>query len=172
MDDDPLRAYRRWQTLEENGHDEDADRAFEGLFKVTVQPLAASPDFTSRAMAAVAAAAERDARRARRVRVATVVGGVSGSLAAAYFAAGYVMTALAAVFVGFIDLLVLAVVNGAAAMQSGMDMWSVAASVGRALAAVAGDPRVAIGLVMIQGVAIAAFIALRRLLGSDVELLK
>lgn len=172
MDDDPLRAYRRWQTLEENGHDEEADRAFEGLFNAAVPPLAVSPDFTSRAMAAVAAAAERDARRARRVRVGAVAGGVSGSVAVAYFAAGYVMTALAAVFVGFIDLLVVAVVNGAAAMQSGMDMWSVAASVGRAVAAIAGDPRVAIGLVMIQGVAIAAFVALRRLLGSDVELLK
>jgi hypothetical protein len=172
MNDDPLRAYRRWQALEEDGHEDEADRAFEGLFKSTVQPLAPSRDFTARTMAAVGAAAVRDARHARRVRTGAVVGGVTGSVAAAYFAAGYVLTAVTSVFVGFIDLLVVAVVNGAGAMQSGIDLWSIAASLGGAAAALAGDPRVAVGLVMIQGIAIAAFIALRRLLGSDVELLK
>ena len=172
MEDDPLRAYRRWQALEDAGQDEEADRAFEGLFKAAVPPVAPSPQFTSRAMAAVAAAAARDARRARHVRRGALVGGLVGSAAAVYFAAGYFLSALTSVFFGFIDLLVVAVVNTAGAMQSGIDMWSLAASLGRAAAALAGDPRVAVGLVMIQGVAIAAFIVLRRLLGSDVELLK
>lgn len=172
MEDDPLRAYRRWQAFEETGHEDEADRAFEGLFKTTVQPLAPSREFTARTIAAVGDAAARDARRARRLRVAAVIGGLAGSAAATFFAAGYLLSALTSVFVGFIDLVIVAVVQIAGAMQSGIDVWSVAASLGRAAAAVAGDPRVAVGLVMIQGVAIAAFVALRRLLGSDVELLK
>lgn len=172
MEDDPLRAYRRWQALEETGHEDEADLAFEGLFKTAVPPLAPSREFTARTMAAVADAATRDARRARRLRVGAAVGGVAGSAAATYFAAGYLLSALTSVFLGFIDLVIVAVVQTAGAMQSGIDIWSVAASLGRAAAAVVGDPRVAVGLVMIQGIAIAAFIALRRLLGSDVELLK
>ena len=118
MDDEPLRAYRRWQALEEGGQDEDADRVFEGLFKATVQPVAPSRDFTARTLAAVTAAAERDARRARRVRVGALVGGGASSAAAAYFAAGYVLSALTSVFVGFIDLLQPA---ARAHMRLGMD---------------------------------------------------
>ena len=172
MEDDPLRTYRRWQAFEDAGQEDEADRAFEGLFKATIEPVMPARDFTVRAMAAVAAASERDARRARRVKLGALSAGLVGSAAGVYFAAGYVLTAATSALVGFLDLLIVTVVAVAGAVQSGFDMWSVAASVGRALAGVAGDPRVAVGLVMIQGVAIAAFVALRRLLGSDAELLK
>lgn len=172
MDEDLLRSYRRWQALEDGGQDDQADRAFRTVFNAAVTPVPVSQAFTARTMAAIAAAAARDARRARRVRVAAAAGGIAGGTAAAYFAAGFVLSAVSAVFVGLLDLLIVGVVYVASAMQSGIDVWSVAASLGRAMAAVAADPRVAVGLVMIQGVAIAAFVALRRLLGSDVELLK
>lgn len=172
MDEDPIREYRRWQALEEAGHEDEADRAFHALYKTAVEPLPVSPKFTAQTMAAVTAAAARDARHARRVRFGALVGGIAGGMAAVYFTAGYVLTAMSWVFVGLLDLSIVGVVYVAGAMQSGIDVWSIAASVGRATAALAADPRVAIGLVMMQGVAIAAFVALRRLLGSDVELLK
>lgn len=172
MDEDLLRSYRRWQALEDGGAEDEADRVFQSVFSAAAEPVSASRDFTVRTMAAVAAAAARDARRARRVRVAAVAGGIAGGTAAAYFAAGLVLSAVSAIVVGLLDLLVVGVVHVASAVQSGIDVWSVAASVGSAVASMATDARVAVALVMIQGVAIVAFVALRRLLGSDVELLK
>ena len=82
--DDPLRAYRRWQALEEEGRDEEADRAFEAVFKSTVAPAPVSLEFTATTMTAIAAAAERDARRARRVRRASMLAAVASGIAAAY----------------------------------------------------------------------------------------
>jgi hypothetical protein len=172
MDEDPIREYRRWQELEEAGRDEDADRAFEGVFKASATGVPVSHDFTARTMAAVAGAVEHDVRRARRVRRVALVSAIGSGAAAIYFGAGYALAAMSSVFVRLIDLLIVGVVYVVGAMQSGVDLWSLAVSVGRAAAAVAGDPRVAIALVMIQGVAIAAFVALRRLLDSDGELLK
>ena len=172
MDDELIRAYRRWQALEEDGREDEADRAFEAVFQGSVSPVPVRREFAPLTMAAVAAAAARDAQRARRARQVSLVGGIAGGGAVTYFGAGYLLTGLSAVFVRFIDLTIVAVVYVASAMQSGADVWSLAASLGRATAALAGDARVAIALVMIQGVAIAAFVALRRLLDSDVELLK
>ena len=172
MDDEQVRAYRRWQALEEDGRDEEADRAFHALFKGTVAPVPISHDFGAQTLAAVAAASERDGRRAQRARQAAVVAGVACGAAAIYFGAGYVSTGLSAAFLRLIDLMIVAVVSVASFMQSGADLWTVARSVGRAAAAMAGDARVAIALVVIQAVAVAAFVALRRLLDSDVELLK
>ena len=172
MDDDSIRAYRRWHELEEAGREEDADRAFDALFKAAVAPVPVSRAFTADTMAAVSIAAARDVRRARRVRHAAIAGGVAGGAAATYFGASYVFAAVSAVFVRLIDVLVFGVLYLAAAMESGADMWSIAASLGRAMAAVASDPRVAVALVVIQAVAIAAFVALRRLLDSDLELSK
>ena len=170
--DDPLRAYRRWQALEEEGRDEEADRAFEAVFKSTVAPAPVSLEFTARTMTAIAAAAERDARRARRVRRASMLAGVASGIAAAYVGAGYVVAVVSAVAVRLIDLLVVGVIHVVTIVQSGADVWSVAATLGRAMGALVADPKVAIGLVMMQGIAVAAFIALRRLLESDVEILK
>lgn len=172
MDDDPIRACRRWLALEEAGRVDEADRAFEALFKDAAPSAAVSHAFTAATMAAVAAAAERDARRTRRVRSAALVCSVAGAAGAAYFGAGYVLGAVFAVFVRLIDLLIDGVVYVATAMQSGVDLWTVAGALGRATAAVVADPRVAVALVVLQGVAIAAFVALRRLLDSDGELLK
>lgn len=172
MEDDPIRAYRRWQALEDEGREEEADRAFETVFKSTVAPPPVSPDFTGRTMTAIAAAAQRDARRARRIRKASMAAGVAGSAAAAYFGAGYVVTGVSALAVRLIDLLVVGVIYVVTIMQSGADVWSVAATLGRAMGALVADPKVAVALVMLQGIAVAAFIALRRLLESDVEILK
>jgi hypothetical protein len=172
MDDDPIRSYRRWQALEDEGRDDEADRTFDAVFKAGIPNLAPSRDFTAQTMAAVAAAAERDTLRARRLRIVALMAGTAASVVAVYFGAGYAFTAMSAVLVRLIDLLIVGVVYVASVMQSGADVWSVAASIGRATAAVAGDPRVAVALIMIQGVAIAAFVALRRLLQSDVEILK
>ena len=172
MDDDPIRSYRRWQALEEEGREDEADRAFDAVFKAGVSSLLPSSDFTAQTMAAVAAAAERDAARARRMRTAAFVAGTAGTAVAVYFGAGYAFSVLSTVLVRLIDLLIVGVVYVASVMQSGANVWSIAASLGRATAALAGDPRVAVALIMIQGVAIVAFVALRRLLHSDVEILK
>jgi hypothetical protein len=48
----------------------------------------------------------------------------------------------------------------------------VLASMGRAAGAFVSDPKVTIVLLALQGIAIAAFIVLQRLLGSDAEYLK
>lgn len=172
MNDDPVRAYQRWQAAEEGGRDEEADRAFEALFSASMPAVPVPADFETRTMHAVAAAAERDARRARHVRSAALVASVAGGAAAAYFGFGYALSVMSAVFVRLIDLVIVGVVYVVTVMQSGADAWSVAASLGRATAAAVADARVALALIVIQGVAIAAFMALRRLLHSDVEILK
>jgi hypothetical protein len=47
--------------------------------------------------------------------------------------------------------------------------WPVLASLGRAAAALAADPTVTFAMIAISGVAVAALLALQRLLGSDGE---
>jgi hypothetical protein len=172
MEEDPVRAYRRWQALEGEGRDEEADRAFETVFKTTLASLPVPPEFTAKTMTAVAAAAQRDLRRVRRVRRASLGAGVAGGAAAMYFGAGYILAGVSAVAVRLIDLLVVGVIYVVTVVQSGADVWSIAATLGRAMGALVMDPKVAVALVMMQGIAVAAFIALRRLLESDVEILK
>jgi hypothetical protein len=66
-------------------------------------------------------------------------------------------------------MLIAGAVRGASAFQTGAGVWSVLGSLGRAAAALAADPNVTFAMIAISAVAIAALLALQRLLGSDTE---
>lgn len=162
-------SYQRWRDADESGRDDDADWAFKTVFRtaVTTQPISAG--FTKRTMEALAVAAAREARRARYTRAAVIAGSVVGGAAALYFGTGWAISFLSTVFVGFLNLVIAVIVRGAGAVETGAGFWSVMASLGRAVAAFVADPTVTIAILAIQAVAIAALVALQRLLGSDRE---
>src|SRR6185503_4116230 len=110
-----------------------------------------------------------DARRARRVRAAGLTATAVGSTAAVYFGTGWAISLASAAFVRLLDMLIGAAVRGPGAFEASAGVWSVAASLGRAAAALAVDPKVTFALIAISGVAVAALVALQRLLGSDGE---
>lgn len=169
MNDDLNWSYRRWRSAEEDDRAEDADAAFKSVFQAARPETRVPLGFTERTMATLAREAERQAVRARRTRRALVAGSLVGGLAAAYFAAGVVVSA---VFTGFLRLLnfVVAVIVGAAAgADAGADFWSILSSLGRAMTAFAADPKVTFIILIVQGVAIAALFALQRLLGGSGE---
>lgn len=159
----------RWRAADEGGRDDEADQAFRTVFQGSVSSPAVSPGFRSRTMAAIAAAAERDTRRARRARVAIMSGTVMGGAAAAYFGAGLAVSTFSMVFRGLVHLAIAAVVRGASGFETGTDLWTVLSSLGRGAAALAADPKVTFVILGIQAVAIAALLALQRLLGGDRE---
>lgn len=170
--DDINRSYRRWQVAEADGRDDDADAEFALVFGATLPDMAVQASFTTRTMEAVAAAAAKEGRRARRVRLASVAAGVLALVTGAYFGAAFVVTLVSTVVVGGFDLLIGLVVRTAGAAQTGADLWSVLSGVGRAAAAFAANPTVTMTLIALQGVAVAALLALQRLLGVDEESLK
>jgi len=162
-------SYQRWRDADESGRDDDADWAFKTVFRTVVPTQPISADFTSRTMAALAAAAEREARRARHTRAAVIAGAVLGGAAAVYFGTGWAVSVLSTVFVGFLNLVIAVIVGGAGAVETGSGLWTVLGTLGRAAAAFASDPKVTVAIFAIQAIAIAALVALRRLLGSDRE---
>lgn len=172
MDDDLNRRYRRWHEAEAGGRDEDADTACLAVFAAMEREPAMSADFPARTLAAIAAATAGDRRRARRTRRAMMGGGIAAATAAVYTGGGLAISAASAALVGAIDLLVNLTVRVAGGMQAGTDVWSVLAGLGRALAAFVADPAVTVAILAMQGIAMAALIALHRLLGSDRESLK
>jgi hypothetical protein len=172
MTDDPNRYFQRWQEADGSGRDEDADTACRTMFGAIVRDPVVSSDFAARTLSAIAAAAAADAARARRTRRATVAGGVVAAGVAIYLGGGWFLSVLSSGMVGLINLLVGATVQVATGMQTGVDVWAILAGLGRVAAAVAADPAVTIAMLAIQGIAMAALVALQRLLGSDRESLK
>jgi hypothetical protein len=172
MPDDLDRNLRRWQAAEAEGRDEDADAEFSAVFAASVPQLGVGAGFTARTLEAVAAAAARDARRSRRARRTAAVVGIAGGGAAAYFGAGFAVALVSATVTRSFDFLIGLVVRIAGAAQTGADLWSVLTGIGRAATAVAADPTVTMMLFVLQGIAVAALLALQRLLGSDEESLK
>lgn len=166
---DALNSYARWREADESGRDDDADEAFRTVYQTAVSEPLIPAAFTTRVMGAIMAAAERDARRARRTRATVVSGAVVGGSAAAYYGAGWVISAFSTVFIGLLNLLIAAVVQGASGLETGASFWSVLSGLGRAAAAFAADPKVTFVIIVIQGIAIAALFTLQRLLGSDGE---
>ena len=162
-------SYDHWRAAEESERDDDADRAFRTVFQTAMPERPVSPEFTTRTMTAVAAAAAVDARRARRVRAGVLTGAVVTTTAAVYFGTGWAISLASAAFIGLLNVLIGAAVRGADAFQTGAGVWSVLASLGRATAALAADPNVTFAMIAISAVAIAALLALQRLLGSDGE---
>lgn len=171
MDEELSRSYGRWREAEERGRDDEADAAFQGVFAAAPR-REPSPEFTRRILQAVAVTAARDARHARRARVAGLAGGAIGGAAAVYFGAGLALSAISNGLVWVLDALVAITVRSVAALENGGDLWTVLASLGRAVAAFVADPKVTFTIAAIQGIAVAALFALQRLLGADRESFK
>lgn len=169
MDDELKTGYRRWIDADGAGRDDEADAAFRSLFRDVAPDAPASPEFTTRTMQALSAEAVRTAVRARRTRRALAIASAAGLAAATYFGAAYVLSAMTTASVGLFDLVVGAVVRTAAAARAGTDLWSVLGTLGNAASAFVADPKVTFVLLVLQGLALGALVALQRLLGSDGE---
>jgi hypothetical protein len=169
MDDRLTRAYSRWRTADDADRDEDADEAFSVLTEAVIPPRFVPPQFTERTMAAIADATAADARQLRWLRRAAGVAAV-GALIGAAMAAPFAVSAISSVLVAVLNGIVAAIVWVAAGPD--LNFWSVLTSLGRASAAFIANPTVTITMLAIQGIAIAALVALRRLLGSDREFLE
>lgn len=170
MDEELARLYSRWRAADDTDRDDEADAAFRALSDALLPERAVSLEFTTRTTAAIANAMVIDARRASRARKALVWGGVTASIIAAYFGARPALSIISTALVAALDLMIQATVW--VSTGPNLSLWSVLTGLGRALAAFIADPKVTVILLTIQGTAIAAFIALRRLLGSDREFLE
>jgi hypothetical protein len=165
-------SYTRWRAAEAGERDDDADWAFRTVFQTTVPEPPVSPDFTARTMAAIVAAAASDARRARRVRAGVLTGTAVTVLAAVYFGTGWAISLASTAFVALLNMVIAGTVRGAASFETGVGVWPVVASLGRAAAALATDPTVTLAMIAISALAVGALVALQRLLGSDQESLQ
>lgn len=172
MDEDQTWRYRRWHDAEQHGRDDDADAACRALFAAAMPGPVVSPDFAARTTAAVSAARARDVVSARRVRRATVTGSLAATGAAVYAGGPWALSMLSAMLAGAIDLLVALAVRVATGVETGGDLWTLVAGLGRATAALVSNPAVTIAMLAMQGIAMAALIALHRLLGPDRESFK
>jgi len=169
MDDRLTRLYSRWRAADDADRDEDADEAFRALTEEVIPEQIASPQFTERTMIAIAdatAAAARRVRWLRRVVVCAAVAVVIGAGVAAPFAVSLISNVLVAALNGIVAVIVWV------AAGPDLNLWSVLSSLGRASAAFIANPTVTIAMLAIQGIAIAALVALRRLLEADREFLK
>jgi hypothetical protein len=169
MNDQQSRDWRRWVEAEQAGEDDTADAIFGGVFRASAGGDLPSAQFTAVTMAAVAEAAGRDARRARRIRAIGWPVAIVAAVLIVYTTAGLMMSAFSAIVIGALNLLVSVVVKVATAVSAGGDVWSIAGSLGRAIAAVLASPSVTTTILALQGIAVAALIALQRLLRSDRE---
>jgi hypothetical protein len=169
MNDQQSRDWRRWVEAEQAGEDDAADALFSGVFRASAGVDLPSAQFTATTMAAVAETAARDARRARRIRAIGWPVAIVAAVLIVYTTAGLMMSAFSAIVIGALNLLVTAVVKVATTAPAGGDLWSIAASLGRATAAVLASPSVTTTILVLQGIAVAALIALQRLLRSDRE---
>jgi len=169
MDEELTLSCRRWIEADLAGLEDEADAACRSVFRSVAQGEPASLPFTSRTMQAISAEAARGARRAKRTRRAAATAAGVGLVAATYFGAGLVVSAMRAALLGLFDLLVGAVVKTAAGVQAGADLWSLLGSMGHAASAFVADPTVTFVLLVLQGLALASLVALQRLLGSDGE---
>lgn len=169
MDDELTPGVRRWLEAEASGADEEADAAFGTIFRSVAEDEPASVAFTTRTMQAISTESARDAVRTARTRRAALAATAVGLAATVYFGAGYAFSAMRTMFMATFNLLVGAVVNIAAGVHAGADVWSLLGSLGHAASAFVADPKVTLVLLVLQGLALAALVALQRLLGSDGE---
>jgi hypothetical protein len=172
MDDDLIWQYRRWSEAEDADRDDDADAACRAVFAAAVRAPAVSPDFAARTLSAVSAARARDLQSTERMRRGTIAGVLLAGAAGLYAGGTWALGALSAMLVSFIDLLVSLTVRVATGVQAGTDFWTLLAGLGRAAAAFVTEPAVTIVMLAMQGIAMVALIALRRLLGPDRESFK
>jgi len=171
MDDAPG-GYARWRAAEESERDDDADWAFSTVFQTAMPEQPVAPDFTTRTMAAVSAAVAADARRGRRMRAGVLAGTAVAVGAAVYFGTGWVISLASTAFIALLNMVIAGTVRGATSFQTGGGVWPVLASLGRAAGALATDPTVTFAMIAISAIAVAALLALQRLLGADQESLQ
>jgi hypothetical protein len=171
--------YRRWRNADElvdpdgdRRSDEDADAAFGAVFQACTSAPLPSAQFTSNTMAAIAATAAADARRARVARAVLLWSGLPAGAVVVYFGAGALLSALSSALVGALNLLVAIVVWFANGPDVRSGAWTLLTGMGRAAAAFVADPRVTIAMLVFQVIAVAALVALHRLLGPEREWLK
>lgn len=169
MDEDLTRHYQRWRDADAAARVDDADGACRAVFTGIAREPAVSSGFVAGTLAAIALATARDRARARRLRRASLVGSVAAAVAVLYVGGAWITSGLSAMLVGLLNLLVGATVQAATGVQTGLDVWSVLASLGRAAAAFVANPTVTIAMFAMQGIAMAALLALQRLLGSERE---
>ena len=167
MDEKLDRLYSQWRVADETDRDDEADAAFRALSDAVMPERVVPLQFTVETTAAIANAMTADARRASRARTALVCGGVAAGVIAAYFGAAPALSIASTALVAALD----ATIRGIVWVSTGPDLnvWSVVNNLGRASAAFIADPKVTVIMLTIQGIAIAALVALRRLLGSDTE---
>jgi hypothetical protein len=170
--DDLNRQLLRWRDADDGDRDDEADAACVELFAGVAREPAVSSQFSAATLAAIEAALANDVRRARRIRRVTIGAGIATAVAAIYLGGDWILWALSALVVGGIDLLVRAIVGTVSALQGGADLWTIISALGRAAAAFVTDPKVTVIILALQGIAMAALVALQRLLGSDRESLK
>ncbi len=170
MDEELARLYSRWRAADDTDRDDEADAAFRALSKALLPERAVSLQFTARTTDAVAHAMAADARRASRSRKALVWGGGTVGVIAAYFGAGPALSVLSTALVAALDLMIRSIVW--VSTGPNLSVWSALNGLGRASAAFIADPKVTVIMFTIQATAIAAFVTLRRLLGSDREFLE
>jgi hypothetical protein len=169
MDERLTRLYSRWQDADEADRHEEADEVFRALTEEVIPATAVSPLFSEKTMRAIADATAADARRVQLMRKALVLAAIAGAIAAG-FAAPFALSIVSNALIAGLNGIIAAIVW--AATGPNLNLWSVMSSLGRASAAFIADPRVTITMLAIQGLAIAALVALRRLLGSDREFLE
>jgi len=172
MGDELTGHYGRWRRAEEDGAADEADRTFKAVFEASVIVPLPSRDFTVKTMPAVASAAAHDARRARRARSILRWVGVVGGAAALYFGTGPALSAMSSALVAVLNMVISAIVWVASGSSVSAGLWGLLTAIGRAAAAFVADPRVTVAMIAFQSLAVAALIALHRLLGNDRELLK
>ena len=167
MDEELVRLYSRWRAADAEERDDDADAAFMALSESVRRESAVPSQFTARTMTAIADTMASDARREKQARKGLVWGGVAAAVVATYFGAGLALSAVSTALVATLDLMIRAVVWVATGPD--LNLWSVVNSIGRASAAFISDPKVTVAILAVQGLAMAALVALRRLLASDRE---
>ena len=172
MDDPLIRSLQRWRDAEEQELDDQADSAFHDVFRRVLPQETASLQFTASTMEAVRAAVDHDVRRARRTRLIVAPVAAAVCITTIYLSAGVLVSGLSWLAVGALDLLIGVVVRIATSIPAGADVWTIVTTLGRAAATLLTTPAVTVTILAIQGIAIAAFVALQRLLRSDGELLR
>jgi hypothetical protein len=155
--------------MEDAGREDEADAAFGPVFRDAGAERAVSPGFAADTMAAVAAAVEQDVQRASRTRKMLVPAAAASVAVLLYLGGDFLVSAMATSVMWAVNLVIGSIVGVASNAETGAGLWSVARSLGRAGAAFISSPVVTISIIAIQGVAMAALIALQRLLGADGE---
>ena len=168
MTEEMARKYARWLDADEADRpvaDDEADEACAAVFSTAVPPRPVSQAFTAATMARVGEARVADARRARLNRRAMAAAALLLGPVALYFGGGLLVSAASTLLVGGLSVVVDAGVRVATVGE--WNIWALVGNMGRASAAVLADSTFTIAMLAMHGIAVAALVALQRLLGPE-----